>query len=520
MQTRALALIVGAVGCVSVSRAGHSGELPTSDHPAAGAEPSARPVLHFTPEKNWINDPNGLIWLDGEYHLFYQHNPLGDQWGHMSWGHAVSKDLLAWEHLAIAIPEADGVMAFSGTSVFDRNNTSGFAADGRQALVAVYTGHDERAKRQHQNLAFSTDRGRTWTKYAGNPVLDLGVENFRDPKVFWHHPTSRWIMVVALANDRKALFYSSHDLKKWTKLSEFGPQGRGDVPNWECPDLFELPVDGDAGNTRWVLVINVGGNGPAGGSGCQYFVGSFDGEKFHNESPPGQVLWLDHGKDFYAFQSFEDVPGGKRIGLAWMANASYAGATPTSPWRGSMSLPREFTLTATSEGIRIAQMPIAGVGMFLKARGATDTVLEQREVRSGVTRTAISAQVALIEAEFEVGTAERLGLRVLERGDEFTVIGYDVKLEQLFIDRRHSGRTDFHSGFAGIHAARMPLAHDGRVKFTIVVDRGSVEVFGNGGGAVVTSLVFPNAGGEGVSLFADGGDARLFRLDATVLGSR
>ena len=219
MQTRALALIVGAVGCVSVSRAGHSGELPTSDHPAAGAEPSARPVLHFTPEKNWINDPNGLIWLDGEYHLFYQHNPLGDQWGHMSWGHAVSKDLLAWEHLAIAIPEADGVMAFSGTSVFDRNNTSGFAADGRQALVAVYTGHDERAKRQHQNLAFSTDRGRTWTKYAGNPVLDLGVENFRDPKVFWHHPTSRWIMVVALANDRKALFYSSHDLKKWTKLS-------------------------------------------------------------------------------------------------------------------------------------------------------------------------------------------------------------------------------------------------------------------------------------------------------------
>jgi len=236
--------------------------------------PDGRPVLHFTPPKNWTNDPNGLIWLDGEYHLFYQYNPQGDQWGHMSWGHAVSKDLFAWEHLPVAIPESDGVMAFSGTAVFDRSNTSGFGTAEHPPLVAVYTGHDERAQRQRQNLAYSTDHGRTFTKYAGNPVIDLNVQDFRDPKVFWHAPTKRWIMVVSLAAEKRALFYASEDLKKWTKLSEFGPAGRRDVPNWECPDFFELPVGGNAADTRWVLVINVGGNGPVGGSGCEYFVGS------------------------------------------------------------------------------------------------------------------------------------------------------------------------------------------------------------------------------------------------------
>lgn len=483
----------------------------------AHADESTRPLLHFTPEKNWTNDPNGLIWLDGEYHLFYQYNPFGDQWGHMSWGHAVSKDLLVWEHLPVAIPEADGVMAFSGTCVYDAHNTSGFGAEGRPPLIAAYTGHEEKAKRQHQNLAFSTDRGRTWTKYTDNPVIDLQVAEFRDPKVFWHAPTKRWIMAVALAAERKALFYASANLKQWTKLSEFGPQGRADVPNWECPDLFEMAVDGNPSDTRWVLVINVGGNGPTPGSGCQYFVGTFDGEKFTNENPSDKVLWLDHGKDFYAFQSYQDAPGGKRIGLAWMANTWYAGATPTSPWRGSMTIPREFSLRRTPDGVRMAQKPIDGITSFLRRRFAAEGGIEQSNLPNGITPMPVSGAVAFIEAEFDIGAAERFGVRVLEHGDEFTAIGYDAVLKEIYIDRQHSGRVNLHDQFSGRHAAPFTPPADGRVKLTIVVDRTSVEAFSDDGLAAVTSLVFPNAESRGMSLFAEKGACKNVRVRAIVI---
>jgi fructan beta-fructosidase len=487
-------------------------------HAARVQAPPSRPVLHFTPEKNWINDPNGLIWLDGEYHLFYQHNPFGDQWGHMSWGHAVSRDALAWEHLPIAIPEADGVMAFSGTAVLDRENTSGFGKDGSPALVAVYTGHEANAKRQHQNLAFSADRGRTWTKYAGNPVLDLGEENFRDPKVFWHAPTGRWIMAVALAAEKKALFYASPDLKKWTRLSAFGAQGQRDVPNWECPDLFELPVEGEPGGTRWVLVVSVGGNGPTGGAGCQYFVGRFDGEQFVNDNPAETVLWLDHGMDFYAFQSFADAPGGKRIGLAWMANPHYAGETPTTPWRGSMTIPREFGLVRTAAGIRMTQKPMDGVRELLMERGAKETVLEAREISEGITPAGVARDVAVIEAVYEVGSAERFGLRVRDSGREHTAVGYDVRSGEMYIDRHASGRIGLHPRFPGRHAAAVSLGEGKRVTLTMVLDRGSVEAFGNEGLAAVTSLIFPETDARAVSFFAEKGTVKLVRLRVVGLG--
>ncbi len=497
----------------------------TTQTPAPGAEhaaqaPPDRPLLHFTPEKNWINDPNGLIWLDGEYHLFYQYNPQGDQWGHMSWGHAVSRNLLEWEHLPVAIPESDGVMAFSGTAVLDRDNTSGFGTEAHPALVAIYTGHDEVRRLQHQNLAYSTDRGRTWTRYPGNPVLDLGAAEFRDPKVFWHAPTARWIMVVSLAAEKQALFYASHDLKNWTKVSQFGPQGRRDVPNWECPDLFEMPVDGNPQDARWVLVINVGGNGPAGGSGCQYFVGRFDGSTFTNENRADQVLWLDRGKDFYAFQSFQDAPGGRRLGLAWMVNTHYAGQIPTAPWRGSMTLPREFKLIRTPDGIRMAQMPIEGIAEFLTARDATQTLIENQDISAGVTPTGATGEVALIEATFEPGTAARFGIRVREHGEEFTAVGYDVGRREMYIDRRHAGQADIHPQFAGIHAAPLSPAPDGRVKLTIVVDSSSVEAFGNEGLAAITSQVFPAPGSEGISVFAEDGGAKLVRLNIVAVTNK
>jgi beta-fructofuranosidase/levanase len=243
-----------------------------------------RPQFHFTPERNWMNDPNGMVFYDGEWHLFYQYNPHGDRWGHMSWGHAVSRDLVRWEHLPLALAEEDGVMIFSGSAVVDWKNTSGFGKGEKPPLVAIYTGH--RDGRQDQRLAYSNDRGRTWTKFAGNPVLDLKMADFRDPKVFWHAAQSRWVMTVALAAEQKVHFYASHDLKDWKYVGEFGPAGAtGGL--WECPDLFPLPVEG--GGTKWVLIVNINPGGPAEGSGCQYFVGEFDGEKFTPEPLAGAL---------------------------------------------------------------------------------------------------------------------------------------------------------------------------------------------------------------------------------------
>lgn len=244
------------------------------------AEPF-RPGFHFTPDQNWINDPNGLVYADGEYHLFYQYNPFGDKWGHMSWGHAVSSDLVKWEQLPVAIPEKDGIMAFSGSAVIDHDNTSGFGTAEKPPMVAIYTGHRE--GHQSQRLAFSNDKGRTWSEYAGNPVLDVGKADFRDPKVFWHAPTKRWIMTVALSTEKKVSFYGSPDLKKWQHLSDFGPAGAtGGI--WECPDLFALPVEKSETEKRWVLLLNMNPGAPAGGSGCQYFVGNFDGKGFKLDS--------------------------------------------------------------------------------------------------------------------------------------------------------------------------------------------------------------------------------------------
>ena len=238
-----------------------------------------RPQFHFTPPTTWMNDPNGMVYYDGEYHLFYQNNPYGDKWGHMSWAHAVSRDLTRWEHLPLALAEENGVMIFSGSAVVDWKNSSGFGRDGQPPMVAIYTGHYTAKPLQNQNLAYSSDRGRTWTKFVGNPVLDIGETDFRDPKVFWHEATARWIMAVSWPLKRKVRFYSSTNLKSWTQLSDFGPAG-STTGIWECPDLFPVRVEGKPQESHWVLIVNVGSGAPAGGSGTQYFVGEFDGTHF------------------------------------------------------------------------------------------------------------------------------------------------------------------------------------------------------------------------------------------------
>lgn len=474
---------------------------------AEGPE-SGRPLYHFTPPKNFINDPNGLVYADGEYHLFYQHNPEGDRWGHMSWGHAVSRDLLRWEHLPVALREENGVMIFSGSAVFDAKNTSGFGRTDAPPIVAVYTGHS--AERQTQNLASSWDRGRTWTKFQGNPVVDIGSKEFRDPKVFWHKPTKRWVMATVLADKRQVRFWQSTDLKHWEKLSDFGPAG-STKGVWECPELFEAPVDGSKGETLWVLKVDVNEGAPFGGSGGQYFVGNFDGTQFKPlgavgpDTPP---RWIDFGKDFYASQAWNDAPGDRPVWLAWMNNWQYANEIPTSPWRGAMTVPRRVSLRKLNDGVHLVQTPVEGVKDLRRGTRKVDA----REIASGDVALDVSGTALEIIAEFEPGDAEAFGLKVRRGEGEETVIGVDRRAGEVYVDRTRSGASKFSPHFAGRHAGK--LADGGRVVLHVLVDVTSVEVFADGGRVVLTDQIFPKPESRGVSLFAKGGTARLRSLEA------
>ena len=465
-----------------------------------------RPQFHFSPAKNFMNDPNGLVFFQGEYHLFYQHNPFGNEWGHMSWGHAVSPDLVRWQHLPVALAEEGGVMIFSGSAVVDWKNTSGLCRGGEPCLIAVYTGHSR--EKQTQNLAFSHDRGRTWTKYAGNPVIDIDSREFRDPKVIWHEPSAKWVMAVVLAQERKVRFYGSKDLARWEQLSDFGPAGAtGGV--WECPDLFELPVDGNRRRKKWVLIVNLNPGGVAGGSGAQYFVGHFDGRVFKSDGAPGQALWADYGKDFYAAQSWSDVPAsdGRRLWIAWMSNWEYANKAPTSPWRNAQSLPRSLALKTYPVGVRLVQQPAVELQ---RLRGLHDQFGGERVAGEKALSTA--GETLEILAEFEPGLASEFGLKVRQGAGEETVIGYETATQQLFVDRTKSGEAGFAPSFAGRHAGPLPLEGN-RVRLHIFVDRSSVEVFGNDGRTVITDLVFPDPQSTRVALYARGGQARLWSLD-------
>lgn len=322
-----------------------------------------RPLYHYAPASNWLSDPNGLIHHNGQWHLFYQYNPNGEDWGHMSWGHAVSHDLSKWEERPVALPEDDRHMIFSGSAVIDQNNTAGFGAG---AMVAVYTGaaHGEPAH-QSQCLAYSTDDGRSWTKFAGNPVLDRSEADFRDPNVFWHAPTARWIMVVVLSNLQQAVLYASHDLKQWIELSVIHAAGApGEV--WECPLLIELPVEGTA-ETRWLFKVDVLRGAP--GSGALYQTGSFDGLRFAPDGPALSPVWqlADMGSDFYAAIAWHEPrdAAGRPVWIGWMGNHAYQGRLPQQGWRGAMSLPRRIALRRSGDGYQLLQQfdpaSIAGV---------------------------------------------------------------------------------------------------------------------------------------------------------------
>lgn len=467
-----------------------------------------RPQYHFTPPANWLNDPNGLVYFDGEYHLFYQYHPHSTIWGPMHWGHAVSRDLVHWEHLPIALYPDEHGMVFSGSAVVDWHNTAGF---GDKAMVAIFTYNKEHV--ETQNLAYSTDRGRTWTKYAGNPVIPLPADlvDFRDPKVFWH--TDHW--VLALAAGDTILFYISSDLKHWEHSGSFGG-GYGSVAGvWETPDLFELATD-DGSARRWVLTVGVGNGAPAGGSGTQYFIGGFDGRNFTSENPKEMILWADHGADYYAPQSWNDEPAGRRIMLGWQSNWQYARVIPTSTWRGAFSVPRQLTLTQTDGGIRLIQRPIRELESLRGERHYWHS--EIIHPHTNILK-AVQGEHLEIMAEFRItGAVDQFGLHVRVGEGCRTMVGYNVKDQELFVARAFSGRSDFHSDFPKIHSVAMPLP-DNIVHLHILLDSSSIEVFANHGLVVLSDLIFPYPDCQNLELFTQGGNVVLNSLDIYQLDS-
>jgi len=476
--------------------------------------------FHFSPPKNWTNDPNGLVYYKGEYHLFFQYNPFGTQWGHMSWGHAVSADLVHWKPLPVAIPEENGIMIFSGSAVVDAHNSSGLCKSDEpkdpSCLIAIYAGHTDTL--QTQNIAFSNDRGRTFTKYSGNPVIDLHLKDFRDPKVLWHEPSKQWIMATAVSAEKKIRFFASTDLIHWRQLSDFGPEGAtGGV--WECPDLFELPVEGTK-ETRWVLVVNINPGGIAGGSGGQYFIGRFDGTKFVNDNPPGRALWLDYGKDYYAAISFFGAPqhDTRRVMLGWYSNWLYARDTPETTWRGAMAMPRSLVLRNTPVGMRVFQWPVHELDA-LRTQIYAQRTLNIDAFNQRMTRDRFQGNAIEIEAEFFPADAKDFGVSVLRSaaGDQEgaaahqeTVIGIDTAARQVYIDRTHSGNVAFNPAFPSRDAG--PIHLGDTVKLHVWVDWSGVEVFVNDGETTLADRVFPAASSKGVQFFSHGGHARIKTL--------
>jgi fructan beta-fructosidase len=462
-----------------------------------------RPQFHFTPPIHWMNDPNGLVYHNGEYHLFYQFNPFGNRWGHMSWGHAISKDLVYWQHLPVAIPEEKDTMIFSGTCVSDIQNTSAFAdKPGQIPLIAIYTGHIENVS-QSQHLAYSLDNGRAWVKYNKNPILDIGSKEFRDPQVFWYEPKKKWVLSAVVATDKKIQFYSSQNLKQWTLMSDFGPAG--DVNGiWECPDLFEVPVANEPGKTKWVLM-----HSPA--PYMQYFIGTFDGVFFKNENPIDKIFRPDYGPDYYAAITYKNLPvGSAPISIGWINNWNYANDIPTSPWKSAMSLPRQLAVKKINNDWILLQQPADVV------RSLRQKVLLQskNEIINKTKKLAAKTQQCEMEIVLQPSAGAISGVRLAVGDDHKIEIGYDAKTQNLYIDRSGVANRSFNKNFEKLsrYETKLVLTRN-LLRLDIFFDKSIVEVFANDGEAVLTAQLFPNEKDNGLELFSNGGTTRLVSLN-------
>ncbi|MDR0895619.1 MAG: glycoside hydrolase family 32 protein [Prevotellaceae bacterium] len=461
--------------------------LPATDEPY-------RPAYHFTPASGWMNDPNGMVYVDGEYHLFYQYNPADIVWGPMHWGHAVSTDLMHWTHLPVALyPDSLGTI-FSGSAVIDKENTAGFGAN---ALVAIFT---SAGKSQTQSIAYSTDRGRTFTKYAGNPVLTDSVPDFRDPKVFWYEPLKRWTMILAVGQEMR--IYSSPDLKAWTYRSSFGAGQGAHGGVWECPDLFELPGEG-TDETRWVLLCNLNPGGPFGGSGTQYFTGTFDGNSFTNEAPGEVTKWMDWGKDNYATVTWSNAPRQRRIALGWMSNWQYADKVPTQHFRSANTVPRDLSLYRRADGGIYLQSAPSSELFALRGKAKKQAAITVDRTYNVGELLADTDGVYELEMTLTDLTAEVAGFALFNDGGDRVDCYYNQMERALYFDRTKSGPTAFSPDFPAVTSA--PVEQGDTLSLRLLVDRASIELFINGGREVMTNLVFPAVPYNRISFYAKGG---------------
>jgi len=466
-----------------------------------------RPAFHHTPLYGWMNDPNGMFYKDGQWHLYYQWNPYGSKWQNMTWGHSSSSDLINWEHHPVAI-EPNGLgSVFSGSSAIDKENSAGF---GENAVVAMYT---SAGASQIQSLAHSDDNGMTFDIYPGNPVLTLDSEA-RDPNMFWNPETKLWTLILAHALDHEMLIFTSPDMKVWTLKSSFGKGLGAQAGVWECPDLFELAVPGSE-KTKWVLICNLNPGGPFGGSGVQYFIGDFDGKTFiPDKDANGNVptKWLDHGKDNYALVSWSDAPDGRRTAIGWMSNWQYAGEVPTMQFRSANTLPREIQLFKASDGqLYAASVPSPEVESLrgeLAAKVSSFSVSDQGQSMALPEENDGICEILL---DIEPAKADSVTLTFSNDKGEKTILVYNPSAETLSFDRRESGIVDFSQDFPAVTVA--PTFNSGKkLPLRIFIDRASMEVFANGGHSVMTNLVFPTTPYTTITVSAAGAHAKVKNL--------
>lgn len=458
-------------------------EIKLSDTFDSSNRETYRPVYHHTPVYGWMNDPNGMFYKDGVYHLYFQYNPYGSMWGNMTWGHSTSTDLTHWTYEGTAIvPDAWGAI-FSGSCVVDKDNTAGF---GKGAVVAFYTSAKSTpwGDIQSQSMAYSLDNGKTFIKYEHNPILTSTERDFRDPKVFWYAPGKHWVMMLAVGQEMQ--IYSSGNLKEWKKESSFGAMQGAHGGVWECPDLVEVAVEGSK-EKKWVLICNLNPGGPFGGSAAQYFVGSFDGKKFVNESPT-QTKWLDWGKDNYATVTWSNAPAGRCIALGWMSNWQYANNVPTTQYRSANTLARDLTLYRVGGELYLKSKPSPEIK---KAR-AEEKKIPTFEVKGNYEVASLLADnkgAYEIEMTIENKGTSKIDFSLMNEKGEKVAMYYDVVRKQFVMDRSASGVVGFSRDFPAVTVA--PVRNTDQIHLRLFIDRSSVEAFGEDGEYVMTNLVFP-----------------------------
>lgn len=470
-----------------------------------------RPVYHHTPAYGWMNDPNGMFYKDGVYHLYFQHNPYGSTWGNMTWGHSTTTDLVNWNYEELAIkPDAWGAV-FSGSAVVDYDNTAGF---GKNAVVAFYTSAKSSpwGDTQSQSMAYSLDNGKTFVKYAYNPVVTSSKRDFRDPKVFWYAPDKHWVMI--LAGGQEMDIYSSKNLKDWKYESSFGAKQGAHGGVWECPDLVELPVEG-AKEKKWVLICNINPGGPFGGNAAQYFVGTFDGKKFVNESPT-QTKWMDWGKDHYATVTFSNAPGGRCIALGWMSNWQYQTVLPTLQYRGSNTIARDLTLYRQDGELLLRCTPSPEIE---KARMQKVSVPSFKVSDSYDLASLLEGNDGAYEIDMTIknsGASKIMFTLSNDKGEKVNMY-YDIMRKQFVMDRSESGKVDFSVDFPAVTVA--PVYDTDNIRLRLFVDRTSIEAFGEGGKFVMTNQVFPTEPYNKMSFVSVRGNFIVKSMDVYKLGN-